>query len=50
MDMIKSRNLTSHTYNEDIASAIVSAVCSTYFAEFERFHAIFEALKHREPA
>ncbi|MCF6148597.1 MAG: nucleotidyltransferase [Candidatus Kuenenia sp.] len=45
MDMIKSRNLTSHTYNEDVARAIVNIVCSTYFIEFERFLAIFEKLK-----
>ena len=35
MDMIKSRNLTSHTYDEDTASYIVFAIRNTYFAEFE---------------
>ena len=35
MDMIKNRNLTSHTYDEDIASQIVSAILDTYFSEFK---------------
>jgi nucleotidyltransferase substrate binding protein (TIGR01987 family) len=37
MEMIKSRNLTSHTYDEEIARAIVEAVCHSYFAEFAQF-------------
>ena len=39
MQMIDSRNQTSHTYNETIAAEIVSAVIHTYFAEFEDFQA-----------
>lgn len=35
MDMINSRNLTSHTYDETTASQIVSAIRNIYFAEFE---------------
>ena len=30
MDMIVSRNLTSHTYNKDLADKIVSDVCLNY--------------------
>jgi nucleotidyltransferase substrate binding protein (TIGR01987 family) len=35
MNMVESRNLTSHTYNEDIAKAIVKAIRETYFGELE---------------
>lgn len=38
MDMIKSRNLTSHTYNEDVAKQIVAAIR-------ERYHPAFLALE-----
>jgi len=36
MDMIKSRNLSSHTYNRQIAQAIVQAIREHYYAEFRR--------------
>ncbi len=35
MDMINSRNLTSHTYDETTASQIVSAIRNIYFAELD---------------
>ena len=35
MDMIQSRNLTSHTYDEATAARIVSAIRKAYFVEFE---------------
>jgi nucleotidyltransferase substrate binding protein (TIGR01987 family) len=34
MDMIKSRNLTSHTYNRNISQKIVQAILEYYYAEF----------------
>lgn len=34
MAMIASRNLTTHTYNEDTAAVIVSAVIDRYFQRF----------------
>ena len=37
MDMIKSRNLTSHTYNEDTANEIYSKILNEYFPIFELF-------------
>ena len=40
MDMIKARNLTSHTYQEKIATEIVRDI-------LERFHAAFVALEAR---
>ena len=39
MDMIKSRNLTSHTYNENTAAQIASAILDAYFPEFSAFRA-----------
>lgn len=34
MEMIESRNETSHAYNEDTADAIADAILSRYFPEF----------------
>lgn len=34
MDMIRSRQRTSHSYNEDVVQAIVRDITSAYFAEF----------------
>ena len=48
MDMIKSRNLTSHTYNEETAQAVVQAICTSYFPEFNQFLAAMERLKVEE--
>ena len=48
MKMIESRNLTSHTYNEETATEIVSATIHSYFAEFENFHARMEQLKKEQ--
>jgi len=45
MDMIQSRNLTSHTYDEATATKIVSTIRATYFAEFEALRIKLEELK-----
>ena len=37
MDMLKKRNLTTHTYNEDIAEEVVSAVLKKYYKLFLSF-------------
>ncbi len=50
MDMIKSRNLTSHAYDEDTASYIVFAIRNTYFAEFEALNIKLDNLKQEEQA
>ncbi|HNR35375.1 MAG TPA: nucleotidyltransferase substrate binding protein [Candidatus Hydrogenedentes bacterium] len=42
MDMIKSRNLSSHTYNRDVARMIVRAIREHYCMEFGR---LLERLK-----
>jgi nucleotidyltransferase substrate binding protein (TIGR01987 family) len=36
MDMIKSRNISSHTYNIDTAQSIVGAIINTYIDEFRK--------------
>ncbi|MCK5035440.1 MAG: HI0074 family nucleotidyltransferase substrate-binding subunit, partial [Candidatus Sabulitectum sp.] len=36
MEMLKSRNKTSHTYNEETAREICTAVTSQYFELFRR--------------
>ncbi len=45
MDMINSRNLTSHTYDEATAAQIVSAIRDTYVAEFEALRLKLEQLR-----
>jgi nucleotidyltransferase substrate binding protein (TIGR01987 family) len=50
MDMIKSRNLTSHTYNESTAAQIASAILATYFSEFAAFNNKMEIIKREESA
>lgn len=36
MDMIISRNMTSHTYNEETTIKIVSAIKDDYYQEFQK--------------
>ncbi|MCP4423426.1 MAG: nucleotidyltransferase [Chloroflexi bacterium] len=38
MDMIQSRNLTSHTYDEATAAQITTSVRRNYFPEFETLY------------
>jgi nucleotidyltransferase substrate binding protein (TIGR01987 family) len=45
MNMIRSRNLTSHTYEETVAAEIASAIRTTYFKEFEALRIKLEQLK-----
>ena len=37
MEMIKIRNMSVHTYNEETASEIVSRICEDYFQLFKDF-------------
>lgn len=45
MDMIQSRNLTSHTYNEDIATEIAEKTVDVYFNLFQKFYDKMVSLK-----
>lgn len=38
MEMVKSRTLTSHTYNEEIARQIAFDITEKYYPEFEKLH------------
>lgn len=45
MDMVDKRNLTSHTYDEEIAAQVVMTIRNAYFAEFERLLTRLQQLK-----
>jgi len=42
MEMIKSRNQTSHTYNDQTADEIATLIMSSYYSEFEQLKNRFE--------
>lgn len=44
MDMIKARNLTSHTYNIAVASRIADDILIRFYPAFEAMAATFAAL------
>ena len=48
MDMIKSRALTTHTYNEDTAKSIADLILKQYFEEFIALQNKLHELKERE--
>ncbi len=48
MEMIKSRNKTSHTYNKETAEDIFSKVVSDYYAEFSDFQRRMESKRSGE--
>lgn len=45
MDMIQSRNLSSHTYNEDIAIEIADKTVEVYFELFQKLYDKMATLK-----
>ena len=45
MDMLKSRNKTSHTYNEETAKEICQAVVEVYYSLFTQLKAKLESLR-----
>ncbi len=45
MDMLKSRNKTSHTYNEETAKQVVKAILNDYFPVFNKLKARMETIK-----
>jgi nucleotidyltransferase substrate binding protein (TIGR01987 family) len=49
MEMIKSRNLTTHTYNERTADKISAAIVSSYLAEYKEFQERFVELERETP-
>jgi len=47
MDMIRSRSLTSHTYNEDIAEKIATDITNRYFPEFMGLQSKMNSLQEK---
>lgn len=41
MEMIKSRNLTSHAYDTDTAQVVYTAIVTRYFTQFQALHTAF---------
>ncbi|MFZ1793702.1 MAG: nucleotidyltransferase substrate binding protein [Anaerolineae bacterium] len=48
MDMIKSRNLTVHTYNEKVAAQVAQAITDVYVREFDALLKKLEPLKSKD--
>jgi len=48
MDMIQSRNKTSHTYNEETANEIFSKIINDYFSLFVNFRNVMEEKRSDE--
>ena len=48
MDMIKSRNLTSHTYNIEVAEAIVQDILTRFYSAFTAMETRFQKLVDQE--
>ena len=46
MDMLQSRNKTSHTYNEETAEEITNAVLTRYYSLFKKLQKKFAGLLH----
>jgi nucleotidyltransferase substrate binding protein (TIGR01987 family) len=44
MEMIKSRNQTSHTYNKAVAQTIVQKICDEYCTAFQQFRDHMQSL------
>jgi nucleotidyltransferase substrate binding protein (TIGR01987 family) len=43
MDMIKSRNLTSHTYDKELANEIILKIVENYYPQLQKFSKLFTA-------
>lgn len=50
MEMIKHRNESSHTYNDDVAVKIMEAILAIYVPAFEAFQSRFLELEKEESA
>ena len=46
--MIKSRNQTSHTYDEAIANEIVKEIINRYYGEFVKLYNKLNEIKEKE--
>ena len=48
MEMIKSRNQSSHTYNQSVADEIVRKILGLYHTAFQKFLVTMQSLKENE--
>ena len=48
MKMIANRNLTSHTYNEEVSEEIYQNIVTTFYPLFEGFKAKMQQLTEKE--
>lgn len=48
MDMVRSRTLTVHTCNEEVAEQVVNDIVNHYFTEFVRLQQTMEALRGKQ--
>lgn len=48
MKMIESRNLTSHTYNQETAKEILQKICHSYFQLFLSFQTSMKKIKDEQ--
>ena len=48
MDMIKARNMTSHTYSTDVAQGIATDILQSFYPAFKAMEVTFSALKARD--
>ncbi|MCO6489555.1 MAG: nucleotidyltransferase substrate binding protein [Phaeodactylibacter sp.] len=48
MDMIRSRNKTSHTYNQETADEIYEAILDHYYEAFKQFQQKMEGIRSGE--
>ena len=48
MNMIKDRNLSSHTYHEDISDQIFNRIINSYFDLFKQFEMKMDELCHMD--
>lgn len=49
MDMIKARNLTSHTYNLDVAESITQDILQRFYPAFVALATTFSQLQDHQP-
>ncbi|NOY13030.1 MAG: nucleotidyltransferase [Deltaproteobacteria bacterium] len=48
MEMLKDRNRSAHTYNEEIAEEIVKNILSAYIVQFQQLEKTFSNIEHSE--
>ena len=48
MDMVQSRNETSHTYNDEVSKKITQSITSRYYPEFVKLEKMLRDLANKE--